>query len=298
MPRPNPQQRGPKSLVAVAVAMAVCILAGCTGASEGVTAATATGPTRVKFDPANFVDPRTSTNEYHPLRPGLQWVRDGTTEVGSRKVPHLVISTMTDVIRMIDGVPCVAMLDQSTDSGDVSQVGFDYFALDKDGTVWLMGGYTENYEGGVYTDVENAFLGTSTGGERGILMPGVVTMDTPRWFIGKAGPHEDPSVAEPVSVGISTTVKFGDFQNVIAIREGGINAIDNEIKYYAPGVGVILNVPKVRSLHQDSFELSNFIQLTPAGLAEVSQVVLNLEEHARTVAPDVYGSAPQAKRAP
>ena len=275
-----------------------CLLAGCAGTSRDAAASTETEPTRVKFDPANFVDPTTSTNEYHPLRPGLQYIRTGTTEVGSRKVPHQVISTMTDVIRMIDGVPTVAMLDQSTDSGEIAQVGFDYFALDKDGNVWIMGGYTENFEGGEFTDVENAWIGTETGGQPGILMPGVVTIDTPRWYISKAGPDESPSVAEPVAVGITMTVAFGDFQNVIAIREGGINAIDNEIKYYAPGVGVIFNDPKIKSLHQDSFNLVNLVELTPKGLAEASQVVLDLEKHARTVASGVYGAAPKAKRAP
>jgi len=296
MPRPYLPQRGLTAFVSLTLAAG--LLTGCASATSTQPTGPQSTPGRTAFDPANFVDPRTSTNPYHPLRPGLQWIRAGTTEVGSRKVPHLVISTMSAVIRMIDGVPCVAMLDQSTDSGEVAQVGFDYFALDKDGNIWLMGGYTEDYEGGVYTDVENAWLGAETGGEPGILMPGVVTMTTPRWYISRAGPHEDPSVAEPVFVGISLTVQFGEFQNVIAIREGGINAIDNEIKYYAPGVGVIFNDPKIKSLHQDSFELVNFVELTPEGLAEISQIVLDLEAHARTVAADVYGSVPAAERAP
>jgi hypothetical protein len=61
----------------------------------------------------------------------------------------------------------VAMLNQSTDSADIAQVGFDYLALDKDGNVWIMGGYAEEFEGGGFTNVENAFLGTTTGGARG-----------------------------------------------------------------------------------------------------------------------------------
>lgn len=301
-PRPVPLagnnvwKRGLMSLIALVIAASA--LAGCTGTAKDATANAEVKPTRVEFDPANFVDPTTSANKYHPLRPGMQWIRAGTTEVGSRKVPHQVISTMTDVVRMIDGVPAIAMLDQSTDSGEIAQVGFDYFALDKDGNVWIMGGYTEDFEGGAYTGVENAWLGAATGGDPGILMPAVVTMETPRWFIGAVGPDQTPSVAEPVAVGVNTTVVFGDFQNVIAIREGAIDAIDNEIKYYAPGVGVILNDPKIKSLHQDSFQLINLINLTPEGLAEASQVVLDLEQHAREVAPDVYGSAPKAERIP
>ena len=96
--------------------------------------------TRVAFDPANFVDPWLDTNPYHPQKPGLQWVRAGTTEVGNRVVPHEIITTMTDVVRIIDGVKTIAMLDESTDSREVSQVGMDYMALDKDGNVWILGG--------------------------------------------------------------------------------------------------------------------------------------------------------------
>ena len=248
-----------------------------------------------KFDPANFVNPLEKTNKYHPLTPGIQWTRAGSTEVGSRKVPHQVITTMTDVVRMIDGVPAIAMLDQSTDSGETSQVGFDYMAIDKDGNVWILGGYTEEYEGGQYTNVESAWLGEADGGTVGILMPGVVTADTPRWSIGgRIG--EDPSVGEPVSVGQEITVKFGKFKDVLAVLEGPSKAIDNEIKYYAPGVGVILNTPKSKSLHQDDFQLINLINLTPEGLSEASQVVLDLEAHAKKVSPKIFGKVDQAKR--
>ena len=142
--------------------------------------------TRVPFDPANFVDPTLDTNPFNPLKPGLQWVRAGTTEVGSRVVPHEIITTMTDVIRVIDGVKTIAMLDESTDSGEVSQVGMDYLALDKDGNVWILGGYTENYQGGAYTNADNAYLGSGGGAELGILAPANVDANTPRWLIGKA----------------------------------------------------------------------------------------------------------------
>ena len=253
-------------------------------------------PTRVPFDPANFIDPTLSTNLYHPTRPGMQWLRAGTTEIGARKIPHSILTTMTDVMRIINGVPVVAMLDQSTDAGEISQVGFDYLALDKTGNLWMMGGYTEDFEGGAFIDVENAWLGTSYGGVPGILVPAVVTMDTPRWLIGTPGADEQPSVAEPVEIGITTKVPFGEYSDVRAIREGAIHAIDNEIKYYAPGVGVILNVPKDDSLHQDYFELVNLLDLTPEGLAEQSQVVLDLEEHARQLGKEAYVGAPKAAR--
>ena len=252
--------------------------------------------TRTEFNPDNFVNPLEKTNEYHPLTPGMQWIRGGTTEVGSRKVPHQIITTMTDVVRIIDGVPAIAMLDQSEDSGEIAQVGFDYMAIDKDGNVWILGGYTAEYESGEFTNVEAAYLGKSTGGQVGILHPAVVTMDTPRWMIGTPGPDEATSVGEPVAINQDVTVPFGEFHNVRVIREGAYNAPDNELKYYAPGVGVVWNVPKDKSLHQDYFELINFTQLSPEGLAEASQVVIDLEEQARVEIPEVYANAPRAQR--
>ena len=287
----SPKRRLACILLATVTALSACASNGGSGKADP-----APEPTRVEFDAANFVDPTTSTNEFHPLRPGVQWVRGGTTEVGSRKVPHQVISTMTDVVREIDGVMVVAMLDQSTDSGETAQVGFDWMALDKDGNVWILGGYTEDYEGGEFTNIEDAWLGAESGGDPGILVPGHVDMSTPRWFVGSTDADENGSVAEPAEIGISRCVEFGCFDNVLVIREGEYGAIDNELKYYAPGVGVIDNVPHGASLHQDTFQLLNVIELSPEGLAEMSQVVLDLEAHARETAPDVYGSVPPATR--
>lgn len=278
---------------AVALVTAACS-SGSSGGSSEDAGAGETG-TMVEFDPANFVDPTTSTNPYHPLTPGTQWVRGGTTEVGSRVVPHEVISTMTDVIREIEGVPTVAMLDESTDSGEIAQRSIDYMALDKDGNVWILGGYTEDYEGGEYTNTDTVWLGTIDEGQPGILVPADVTADTPKWFIG-AAPGEDADVGEPVEVDISHCVEFGCYDGVRVIQEGEAGAPDNENKYYAPGVGVIDNVPLEASLHQDTFELLNLVQLSPQGLAEASQVVLDLEAHAREVVPDVFGPTPVSTR--
>lgn len=283
---------------AAALVLTLLAVAACGGGSVATNAEAGSDlsqGTQVEFDPANFVDPTLSTNSYHPLQPGMQWVRGGTTEVGSRVVPHEIITTMTDVIRVIDGVPTIAMLDVSTDSGEISQLSIDYLALDKDGNVWILGGYTEDYEGGEYTNTDGAWLGTADGGLPGILMPATVTAETPRWFIG-AAPEEDPSVGEPVEIGISECVAFGCYEDVRVIREGNVGAVDNELKHYAPGVGVINNVPQDASLHQDTFELLNLVTLSPAGLAEAAQSVLDLEQHAREVEPGVFGEAPESSR--
>ena len=282
--------------LAVTLTAALLLLAGCT-ADGGSSSASEDCGTQLRFDPSDFVDPTLDTNPYHPLTPGLQWVRAGSTEVGGREVPYEVISTMTDVIRVIDGVPTIAMLDEQTDAGEVSEAGMDYFALDRDGNVWLLGGYTEQFEGGAYTNTGDAWLGSSENEQVGILVPAEVTMDTPQWCIGAAA-NEDAEVGVPVEVGARVCVAFGCYDDVRVVQEGEVGAPDNENKSYAPGVGVIKNEPLDASLHKDRFELLNFVQLSPEGLADASNTVLELEAHAREVtAPEVFGSEPISTRA-
>lgn len=250
---------------------------------------------RTELDPAAFVDPTTSTNRWHPLRPGVQWIRQGTTEVGSRAVPHQVISTMTDVIREIDGVPAILMVDQDTDAGEIAQISIDYFGLDKDGNVWLMGGYTEEYSAGRYTSTVDSWLGSAGGFEPGILMPAEPTTSTPPWVITLEDEREG-TAAEVVETGAKECVEFACYDDVLVVREGEIGKLDNEFKYYARDVGQILNSPRRDSRHKDRESLINLTDLSPEGLDEISSLALSLEEHARETSPKVFGSAPQSTR--
>lgn len=73
-------------------------------------------PTDFVDPPADVVDPMIDTNPHHPLRPSRQRVRNGTTEIGSRTVPHTIITRMIDVIRIIDGVPTITARDHTESS--------------------------------------------------------------------------------------------------------------------------------------------------------------------------------------
>ncbi len=228
----------------------------------------------------------------------MQWVRQGTTEVGSRAVPHQVISTMTDVIREIDGVPTIAMVDQDTDSGEIA-AGVDRLlrASTQDGNVWLMGGYTRSTPVASTPTWPTPGSGTRDGFEPGILMPAEPDDSTPPWVITLEEEREG-TAAEVVETGASECVEFACYEDVLVVREGEIGRLDNEFKFYAPDVGQILNSPRQDSRHKDTESLINLTELSPEGLDEMSELALSLEEHARETAPDVYGSAPESTRAP
>jgi hypothetical protein len=281
---------------AAAAAMWCCVAfaAGC-GSGGGASAAAPTSFTHASFVPANFVAPTTAANKWLPLKPGTQWVRVGTTLVGHRPVPHRVVSTVTDVVRRVDSVTAVAVLDQDFDAGQLTQQSIDWWAQDKLGNVWNVGGYTEEYEGGRFSTIRDAWLGGIKGAKPGILMPANPNSRTPPWTIAQR-PGADPDAAQAVQVGLRQCVTFNCFNNVLVVREGKASALDNEFKYYAPGVGQILNSPKRFSHHKDVEQLVNLVQLTPKGLAELSAEVLKLDRHARVTSPGVFVLATPAKR--
>ncbi len=98
-------------------------------------------------------------------------------------------------------------------------------------------------------------------------------------------------VAQAVAQGTRQCVAFNCYTRVLTVREGKASALNNELKYYAPGVGQILNTPMVLSHHKDVDELVNLVQQTPRGLAETSAEVLKLDRHARMTA---RGTSPGA----
>lgn len=238
------------------------------------------------FDPSNFVDPRNADNKWFPLTPGTQIVTEGTTLIGNRKVPYQVIKTVTDVIRWIDGVPTLAVYDYETGVGQVTQRSVDYFAQDKSGNLWIMGGATEAWEAGRYVEVEEVWMSGIDDGRGGILMP-ADPATTPPWIITHH-PGE-VSVAQYVTTE-SVCVPFDCFDNVLVTREGRAAAPNNELKYYAFGLGQIRNEPKADSRHDDTELLINTIRLSPDGLAAASADALQIDRRAARAYPEFYDS--------
>jgi hypothetical protein len=247
------------------------------------------------LDPANFDDPATGRNPYFPLVPGLQSVREGSTRVGGRTVPHQVSTTITDVYREIAGVRTVAVLDREIDAGQVRQISVDYMAEDKAGNVWLVGGYTEQYEGGQFVAAMDSWLHGVNGAEAGILVPADPQVGSPQYTIAKLVQEKD-DVAQVEEVGVRHCVPFDCFDDVLIVREGKADAPDNEFKYYARNVGQIDNVPRKDSRGKDVEPLINVTELSGATLRESSREALRLDHHAAETAPDVFGDQPQGER--
>lgn len=277
----------------LAVLGSSAVLSACGGGGNGAPATAR--PTEAKFDPANFGDPATGANRYLPLKPGTQWVRQGATSVGSRRVPHQVTTTVTDVYRVIGGVRTVAVFDYEVDGGQIAQESLDYLAEAKDGTVWYLGGYTEQFEGGRYVSALDGWLAGVKGAKAGVLVQARPRAGSPPYSVAQPD-AEQGDVAEVIKVGARRCVPFKCFNDVLVVREGKASAPDNEFKYYARDVGQIDNVPRSASVHKDVEQLVNLTRLSPRALAEASAEALRLDRHARKTAPAVFGKFPPGRR--
>ena len=152
---------------------------------------------------------------------------------GSRRLPHTRVYTITDVVKVIHGVPSVAVLDQDIDGGQIVEEAIDYLSIDAHGTVWYRGSYTEGFEGGQLPERPGRLAGRAAGrqGGRRDACPSARgnALRTSRHRSrrrGDAGPG--------VKTGQTKCVPFSCYKNVVVILEGGA-----EYKYFAPGVGGI-----------------------------------------------------------
>ena len=243
-----------------------------------------------KFNRKDFGSPFGATNRWLPLQPGYQSVRDGTLFRGRRELHHRRRFTVTDAVKVINGVRAVIVLDQDIDAGQIAEQALDYFAQDKHGNVWYMGSYTETYEGGQFVNAVDAWLAGVNG-----AIPGVAMMADPKkgmpGYIQASIPGRETIHAEVAKVGERKCVPLKCFSNTLAILEDG-----TEFKYYAQGVGGIATEPNYSGGEQEKEALLNVIQLTPKGLTEASAEALKLDRHARTTASEVFGSSAPARR--
>jgi hypothetical protein len=212
---------GAGMLLILAVGVAVLAAAG------GATAAYAP-----RIDPAAFT--ATVDNPYLPLRPGSRWVYEGPGGEGlERKVVEV-----TDEARVVMGVPCVVVHDTVTVDGQPFEDTFDWFAEDRDGTVWTFGEASRiRGDDGQFTSA-----GSWEAGVHGAL-PGIVMEAHPRPgrpYRQEYLPGQAEDMARVISVTEALTVPNGSYVEVVVTRDW--SPLDPGVadhKHYAPGIGMI-----------------------------------------------------------
>jgi hypothetical protein len=212
----------------LSILLLALLLAGC-GGSDSTSLPQRDEP--AELDAGDFV--ARIDHPYWPMAPGSSWVY---REDGQR-----VEVTVTDQTKEILGIPASVVHDVVTEDGELVEDTYDWYAQDKNGSLWYLGEATKEYENGKVKTTEGSWQAGVDGAEAGILLPAepeVGMTYRQEYYEGEA---ED--AAEILSLDEWVEVPFGRFRNVLMTKDH--TPLDPDVlehKFYAKGVGPVLVV--------------------------------------------------------
>ena len=204
-----------------------------------------------EFFPENPAQSMATANPYFPLVPGLRWVYE--LREGDELVEQ-VITVVEEEVKSIGGVNCITIRDiaREGDSEDapILEDTDDWYAQDLAGNVWYCGEISQNFEIAEddpdprpeLVEVEGSWKGFRDHAQPGIIMladPAVGDVYRQELSLANA---ED--AAEVVSVTESAVVPVAACNGtcVVTFDFTPLDPEALEYKYYAPGVGLMLEV--------------------------------------------------------
>jgi hypothetical protein len=291
------------TLAAAAAASLLILCASACGGDSGPEAVAGGAPPREitakDFDPANFDRSTTIDNRWFPVKPGTVFVYEGSTVEDGERIPHRLVSTATDLVKVIGGVRNVVIWERDYSAGELVEAELALFAQDNAGNVWHLGQYPEEYEEGKIAATPAWFHGIK-GARAGITMKANPRLGTPSYAQGFApAPINWVDRGQPYKLGERTCVPAGCFEGSLVIREFEPDKPQSsQLKYYAPGVGNV-RVGWLGNKDQDRevLQLVALRHLGPRALAKARAEALKLERRAYRVNKDVYGgTAPITRR--
>jgi hypothetical protein len=268
------------------------------GSSTPPASATA-GPIGSVAQPAGgpFPAPLAITNPLFPLATGSQFTYEGKIVDSAGTHEHSVTFTLTDLVKHVDGTETVVALDQDYLEGQLQEQELAFFAQDKAGNVWNFGEYPEEYDNGKLSGAPSTWI-RGAGGAYG----GMHVLSQPRigmqYREGLVPAIQFDDVSRVTSVSQRTCVKAGCFNSVVVVDETSPNdpTSGHQIKYYAPGTGLVKVAAKGGDL-QEFLELASVKHLDGAGLAKWHAEALAMDKRAYKVAAKVYQVTPPARQA-
>jgi len=188
-----------------------------------------------EIDPADFVVG--VDNPYFPLIPGRTLVYEKDTDEGLEVVTDTVLAETKEIL----GVQCAVVHAVATLDGEVIEDTLDWYAQDVDGNVWYFGELSFEYEDGEPSSMAGSWKSGVDGGKPGIIMfadpvPGTVYRQE---FM--AAEAED--VGRIIALDETVTIDFGIFEHCGHTEDWSpIEPGIFEQKFYAPGIGVVLEL--------------------------------------------------------
>src|SRR6267378_2827965 len=188
-------------------------------------------PYRPVIDPANFQSK--VNNPYFPLVSGtiLKYQEKGGGETSEKEI------TVTSETKEILGVKCVVVHDVVTQKGAVREDTYDWYAQDKQGTVWYFGEATREFKAGGRVSHEGSWEAGVKGAQPGMIMPGDPKPGKP--YRQEYSPNTAEDMGQIVATNETITVPAGTFNGCVKTKDWSMLESGNEYKWYAKGVGVV-----------------------------------------------------------
>lgn len=234
--------RGGPALVATSV-LAV-VLGGCaSGADEAADSSTSTSSDpglpqagqEVRLDPADFT--ASIDNRYWPMKPGTRWVFRELD--GEGRALRVVVTVTSGTKEVANGVTARVVRDTVTRDGAVVEDTYDWYAQDRQGTIWYLGEDTAELEGGAVASREGSFEAGVDGAQAGVIMPADPTVGMAYRQEFYAGEAEDRGTV--LSLDEMAEVPAGKYEDALLTKDSTPLEPDVvEYKLYAPGVGPVL----------------------------------------------------------
>jgi hypothetical protein len=284
-----------------AVLLVVGPFIGCAGAQDGKQGgkaeATVSEQKLEAFDPGSFDRSTQVDNAWMPLKPATRFVYEGTTiEDDGTAVPHRVVINVTDLTKVIGGIRTLVTWDQDFSDGELVEAELAFFAQDKNGTVWRMGEYPEEYEEGKFVAAP-AWIHGFEGAHAGIMMPATPQVGTPSYAQGWGPAVGWTDRGQVDQMGQKTCVPVACYDDVLVIAEASQAEKDaQQLKHYARGVGnVRVGWRGAGEKTKETLELTKVERLDAAALAAVRAKALELEQSAYKRSSTVYAHTPRAE---
>jgi len=257
-------------------------------------------PALETFDPGNYDRSTQIDNVWMPLKPGTRFTYEGNTvEDDGTVVPHRIVINVTDLTKVIGGVRSLVTWDLDYSDGELVEAELAFFAQDKNGNVWRMGEYPEEYEEGKFLAAP-AWIHGFEDARAGIMMQAQPQPKTPSYSQGWGPAVNWTDRGQVDQVGQKTAVRAGKYDDVLVIAETSASEVDAEqLKYFARGVGnVRVGWRGAGEKTKETLELTKVETLDAKAMAEVRASALKMEKDAYQRSKNVYAHTPPVEPMP
>ena len=247
-----------------------------------------------QFRASNFGRSTRIDNRFLPLKPGTQFVLEGVSNATGQRLPHTVTFTVTDLVKLVDGVWNLVMWDVDISDGVLTEAELAFFAQDKADNVWNTGEYPEEYEDGRFVGAPKTWISgqRATPGIHMLANP-LARLGGPRYLQGYVPDIDFLDCAQVFAAHQTARVPAATYTNVLVTDE--TSPLDDpnahQRKYHAPGVGIV-QVGAVGDPEGETLVLTKINRLGAQALARARAEALKLEQRAYRISRDYRSTAP------